>query len=186
MEEIKMYLEEADSLMKKAVEHVQGELAKIRAGKASPAMLEGIMVEYYGAPTPLNQVASVNTPDARSLMIKPWEKTILQDIERAIINSDLGLAPQNDGETIRINLPPLTEDRRIQLVKNVKSECENGKVSVRNIRKDTNDSLKALLKDGAPEDLIKDGEGDVQKLTDTYTAKMDEVFKAKEKEIMTV
>ena len=186
MEEIQLFLDEAQSLMQKAIDHTQQELHKIRAGKATPSMLDGIFVEYYGAETPLNQVASINTPDARSILIKPWEKALVQEIERAIINSDLGLAPQNDGENIRINIPALTEDRRVQLVKQVKSECENGKVSIRTIRKETNDSIKKLQSEGVSEDAIKDGEGEVQKLTDSFSNKIDDLFKIKEQEIMTV
>ncbi|MFY0654184.1 MAG: ribosome recycling factor [Cyclobacteriaceae bacterium] len=186
MEEIQMFLDEADEVMDKAVDHVSTELAKIRAGKAMPNMLDGLSVEYYGNMTPINQVASINTPDARSLLIKPWEKSVLPEIERAIINSDLGLNPQNDGETIRIIIPPLTEERRLTLVKQVKAEAEHGKVSIRNIRKDTNDSLKKLLKEGASEDLIKDAEGDVQQLTDAHTSKIDKLVEVKEADIMTI
>lgn len=176
----------ADDAMQKALNHAKGEMAKIRAGKANPVLLEGIMVEYYGTPTPLNQVASVNTPDARSFLIKPWEKNIIPDVEKAIINSNLGLNPQNDGENIRINLPPLTEDRRIQLVKQAKNDGEQGKISLRSVRKEMNDELKKLQKDGAPEDLVKDAEGEVQKLTDKYSALIDEALKHKEEEIMTI
>jgi ribosome recycling factor len=186
MEEIEMFLDEAKSLMAKAVEHTQSELHKIRAGKATPSMLDGIHVEYYGVDTPLNQVASINTPDARSIMIKAWEKSLVSEIERAIINSDLGLTPQNDGENIRINIPALTEDRRLQLVKQVKSECEHGKISIRTIRKETNDSIKKLQNEGASEDAVKEGELEVQKLTDNFSNRMDEIFKHKEQEIMTV
>ncbi|MEQ8359334.1 MAG: ribosome recycling factor [Cytophagales bacterium] len=186
MEEIEMILELTEESMDKAVAHTKSELAKIRAGKANPSILEGVMVEYYGAMTPLNQLASVNTPDARSFLIKPFEKSILADVEKAIINSNLGLNPQNDGENIRINLPPLTEDRRIQLVKQAKSDCEQGKISIRTVRKDMNDELKKLQKDGAPEDLVKDAEGEVQKITDKHSEKLDEIFKVKEEEIMTI
>ena len=171
-------------MMEKAIGHTNGEFSKIRSGKAMPGMVEGVNVEYYGTMTPLNQVAGVTTPDARTISIKPWEKNMLQEIERAIINSDLGFNPQNDGEQIRINIPPLTEERRLQLMKQVKAEAENGKVSIRNTRKETNDSLKKL--DGVSEDLIKDAENDVQKLTDKYTAKIDSLVEAKEKDIMTV
>lgn len=181
-----MILDMADDAMQKALNHAKGEMAKIRAGKANPVLLEGIMVEYYGTPTPLNQVASVNTPDARSFLIKPWEKNIIPDVEKAIINSNLGLNPQNDGENIRINLPPLTEDRRIQLVKQAKNDGEQGKISLRSVRKEMNDELKKLQKDGAPEDLVKDAEGEVQKLTDKYSALIDEALKHKEEEIMTI
>lgn len=186
MEEIDLFLDEANDLMDKAIEHVNHELSKIRAGKAMPNMLDGIFVEYYGNMTPMNQVASINTPDARSLLIKPWEKSVLGEIEKAIINSDLGLNPQNDGETIRINIPPLTEERRLNLMKQVKAEAENGKVSIRNIRKETNDSLKKLLKEGVSEDLVKDAEGEVQKLTDKHTARIDQLIEAKEEDIMTI
>ncbi|ELR72639.1 Ribosome recycling factor [Fulvivirga imtechensis AK7] len=186
MEEINMYLDEARDMMNKAIKHVSGELVKIRAGKASPTMLEGLMVEYYGNPTPINQVASVTAPDARTLMIKPWEKTVIPDIEKAIINSDLGLNPQNDGQQVIINIPQLTEERRLTLVKQVKHEGEQGKVSVRNIRKETNDNLKQLQKEGASEDDIKRAEDKVQALTDEYTKKIDEILAKKESEIMTV
>lgn len=186
MEEIKMYLDEAKELMDKSIQHTGNELVKIRAGKAMPNMLDGIMVNYYGNPTPIQQVSSVNTPDARTLTIKPWEKNMLNEIEKAIINSDLGLNPMNDGDMIRINVPPLTEERRKTLVKQAKAETENGKISIRNIRKDTNDGLKKLQKDGASEDEIKRAEDQVQQLTDKAVAKMDELLVAKEKEIMTI
>lgn len=185
-EEIEMYLDETQELMDKAVLHTSTELTKIRAGKAMPNMLDGITVEYYGAQTPLNQVASVNTPDARTLVIKPFDRKSISDIERAIINSDLGFNPQNDGEIVRINIPPLTEERRRNLAKQAKTETENGKISIRNIRKDSNDSLKKLLKEGAPEDNIKRAEDQVQALTDQYVSKMDEILGKKEKEIMTI
>ncbi|MEQ8905804.1 ribosome recycling factor [Ekhidna sp.] len=184
MEEIEIYLDTAKEMMEGAVSHTIAEFSKIRAGKAMPSMLDGIEVEYYGTMTPLNQVAGVTTPDARTLSVKPWEKGMLQEIERAIINSNLGLNPQNDGEQIRINIPPLTEERRLQLMKQVKSEAEKGKISIRNARKDTNDSLKKL--DGVSEDLVKGAEDDVQKLTDKYTAKIDSLVESKEKDIMTV
>lgn len=181
-----MYLDEARELMSNSVKHCNQELIKIRAGKAMPSMLDGLMVEYYGAMTPINQVASVNTPDARTLSVKPFEKSIIGEIEKAIINSDLGLNPQNDGEQIRINIPPLTEERRITLMKQVRAEAENGKISIRNVRKDTNDSLKALIKEGVSEDAVKGAEIDVQKLTDDHVGKIDELVVAKEKDIMTI
>lgn len=186
MEEIELFLDEAKELMSKAVNHTNVELTKIRAGKAMPNMLDGVMVDYYGASTPLSQVASINTPDARTLVIKPWEKNLISEIEKSIINSDLGLNPQNDGEIIRLNIPALTEERRRQLVKQTKAEVENGKISIRNVRKDTNESLKKLLKEGASEDAIKVAEDSVQKLTDSFAAKLDEMFGAKEKDIMTI
>ena len=184
MEEIEIYLDTAKEMMESALQHTLDEFSKIRAGKAMPNMLDGIEVEYYGTMTPLNQVAGVTTPDARTLSVKPWEKTMLQEIERAIINSNLGFNPQNDGEQIRINIPPLTEERRLQLMKQVKAEAEKGKISVRNARKDTNDSLKKM--EGVSEDLVKNAEDDVQKLTDTYTSKIDALVDSKEKDIMTV
>lgn len=185
-EEIQMYLDEAEDNMKKAVSHVVEEFKKIRAGKAHPNMLDGLLVEYYGNNTPINQVASITTPDARTVMIKPWEKKMLGEIEKAIMNSDLGLNPQNDGEVVRLNIPPLTEDRRKQLVKQAKNEAENGKVSVRNVRKDANDSIRKLTKEGVSEDLVKDGEDSVQELTNKYTGRIDSLLEEKEKEIMTV
>ena len=186
MEEIQMYLDEAREMMGKAITHLKNELVKIRAGKASPNMLDSVKVEYYGTPTPLNQTASVTTPDARTIFIKPWEKKIISDIERAIINSDLGLNPQNDGEQVIINIPMLTEERRLQLVKQARSEGENAKVSIRNIRKETNDGLKQLQKDGMAEDDIKRAEDKVQQLTDEHSKKIDEILEHKEKDIMTV
>lgn len=186
MEEIQLYLEEAKSLMEKAVQHTTAELVKIRAGKAMPNFLDGIMVTYYGNPTPIQQVASITTPDARTLAIKPWEKNLIPEIEKAIINSDLGLNPQNNGEMVMLTVPPLTEERRKNLVKQVKNECENGKISIRTVRKDTNDALKKLQKEGASEDEVKRAEDTVQKYTDTYSGKIDGLFDKKEAEIMKV
>lgn len=184
MEEIELYLDEARDLMNKAVIHVGTELSKIRAGKANPAMLDGIMVQYYGTMTPLNQVSSLTTPDARTIFIKPWEKGIIPEIEKAILTANLGLTPQNDGNQIIINIPILTEERRKQLVKQVGQEVEHGKVSVRTIRKETNEQLKKIK--GASEDDIKNAEETVQKLTDEFIAKIDALMKKKEAEIMTV
>lgn len=186
MEEINMYLEEAESQMAKAIEHTKKEFSKIRAGKASPAMLMGIMVDYYGSPTPLDQVANINTPDSRSLVVKPWEKATLQEIEKAIINSDLGINPSNDGDQIRLNIPALTEERRKDLVKQTKGEAENGKIRIRNIRKDINNDLKGLLKEGASEDAIKGAEETVQTATDKYIKLVDAATAVKEQEIMTI
>ncbi len=186
MEEIRMYLDEAKDLMNKALQHAGNELAKIRAGKANPAMLDGIIVPYYGSTSPLNQVASITVPDARSIFIKPWEKNLIPEIEKAIMNSNLGLNPQNDGQQIIVPIPMLTEERRKALAKQAGHECEQGKVSVRNIRKDTNESLKKLKNEGVSEDDIKNGEDGVQKLTDEYIAKIDALLKKKEAEIMTV
>ncbi len=184
MEEIELYLEEAKELMTKAIVHCGSELAKIRAGKANPAMLDGLQVSYYGATTPLNQVASVTTPDARTIFIKPWEKGMIQEIEKAIMNGNLGLNPQNDGIQVIINVPMLTEERRKQLVKQVGQECEHGKISVRNIRKETNEQLKKIK--GVSEDDIKNAEDKVQKMTDEYMVRIDGLMKKKEVEIMTV
>ncbi|MEQ6167629.1 MULTISPECIES: ribosome recycling factor [unclassified Ekhidna] len=184
MEEIDIYLDTAKEMMEAAIKHTKDEFSKIRAGKAMPSMLDGIELEYYGSMTPLNQVAGVTTPDARTISVKPWEKAMLQEIERAIINSNLGFNPQNDGEQIRINIPPLTEERRLNLMKQVKAEAEKGKVSIRNARKETNDALKKL--DGVSEDLIKSAEDEVQELTDTFTSKIDALVESKEKDIMTV
>jgi ribosome recycling factor len=186
MEEIELQIEEAKELMQKAVDHTASELVKIRAGRAMPNLLEGIMVNYYGAPTPIQQVASITTPDARTLAIKPWEKSLISEIEKAIINSDLGLAPQNNGEMVMLTIPPLTEERRKNLVKQVKNDCENGKISIRTVRKDTNDALRKLQKEGAPEDEVKRAEDTVQKLTDSYSAKIDEQYARKEAEVMKV
>lgn len=186
MEEIELYLDEAKELMQKAISHTSNELLKIRAGKAMPNLLDGIMVLYYGANTPLNQVASVTTPDARTLAIKPFERKLISDIEKAIINSDLGLAPQNNGEVIILTIPALTEERRITLVKHAKNECEEGKISLRTVRKNINDELKKLQKDGASEDEVKRAEESVQKFTDQYSLKIDELLVKKEAEIMKV
>jgi ribosome recycling factor len=186
MEEIQMYLDECREMMNKAITHLRTELSKIRAGKASPSMVESVMVEYYGTPTPLSQVSSVTSPDARSLMIKPWEKSIIPNIEKAIIDSNLGFNPQNDGEQIIINIPQLTEERRLSLMKQAKHEGEQGKVSIRSTRKEVNDGLKQLQKDGAPEDEIKRAEDKVQGYTDEFTKKIDEILAHKEVEVMTV
>ncbi|TYZ13333.1 ribosome recycling factor [Hymenobacter lutimineralis] len=185
-EEIKFYLDEAEESMGKALQHTSLELSRIRAGKASPAMLEGLRVDYYGTPTPVSQVANIATPDARTLFIKPWEKNMLGEIVKAIKNSDLGLNPQSDAEGVRLNIPPMTEERRRDLVKQVKSESESGRVRIRGIRKDVNDALRKLLKDGASEDAIKDAEAKVQKATDSYIVKVDDLVSKKEAEIMTI
>lgn len=183
---VKMQLEEAKELMNKAVDHVENELTKIRAGKATPQMLDGIHVDYYGSSTPLSQVANVNTPDARTIVVQPWEKNMIPVIEKAIIDANLGINPQNDGIVIRLSIPALTEERRKDLVKKVKAEGEAGKVAVRNIRKDTNERIKKLQKEGVSEDEVKVGEAEVQKLTDSYILKIDKHIEVKEKDIMTV
>ncbi len=185
-EEIKMFLDEGKDLMEKAVYHTNRELAKIRAGKANPSLLEGLSVEYYGVPTPLVQVATVNTPDPRTLVIRPFERKMIAEIEKAIKYSDLGLTPQNDGEIVRLNIPALTAERRTQLVKQVKTEIEAGKVSIRNIRKDTNNALRELQKEGASEDSVKAAEEKIQKFTDQHIAQLDDISNKKEAELTTI
>jgi ribosome recycling factor len=184
MEELELYIDEAKDLMTKAINHVGVELTKIRAGKANPSMLDGIMVSYYGAQSPLNQVSSMTTPDARTIFIKPWEKNLIHEIEKAIRDANLGLNPQNDGQQVIINIPMLTEERRRQLVKQVGGECEHGKVSIRSIRKEINEQLKKIK--GVSEDDVKNAEEQVQKLTDDHIARIDALMKKKEAEIMTV
>lgn len=185
-EEINFYLSEAEESMQKSIQHTSVELTKIRAGKASPAMVNDLRVDYYGTPTPLSQIANVSTPDARTLMIKPWEKNMVGEIGKAIKNSDLGLNPNMEADGVRLNIPALTEERRRELVKQAKNETENGKIRVRNIRKDVNESLRKLQKEGTSEDAVKDAEGKVQKLTDSYIVKLDELLSKKEAEIMTI
>ena len=184
MEEIELYLDDAKDRMTKAIIHLSNELTKIRAGKASPSMLDGIIVPYYGVNSPLNQVASVTSPEARTLFIKPWEKQLIPEIEKAIMQANIGLTPQNDGQQIIINIPMLTEERRKQLVNQVHGECETGKISVRTARKETNEALKKIK--GASEDDLKNAEDEVQKLTDDHILKIDTLMKKKEVEIMTV
>ncbi|UBM58039.1 ribosome recycling factor [Marinilongibacter aquaticus] len=186
MEEINMILEMAEESMEKALRYTASELKKIRAGKANPNMLDGIMVDYYGVMTPLNQASSVSTPDARTISIRPFEKKMLGDLERAIINANIGLTPANDGEVIRLNIPPMTEERRLNLVKQVKSEIETAKINIRKVRQETNDEVKKLKNDGVSEDAIKIGEENVQQLTDKFIAKTDTMFEVKEKDIMSV
>lgn len=173
-------------LMNKAINHLEAELVKIRAGKANPSMLDGIHVDYYGAPTLLSQVANVNTSDARTLTIQPWEKSLIRAIEKAIIDANLGFAPQNDGTLIRINIPPLSEERRKDLVKRAKAEGEHAKVSIRNLRRDANDNIKKAQKAGLPEDVAKDAEAKTQAITDDFIKRVDKHLETKEKEIMTV
>lgn len=185
-EEIDFILDSAKESMQASIDHLNKELTKIRAGKANPSMLDGIMIEYYGANTPLSQVANIGTLDARTLTIQPWEKATLEPIERAIINSNLGLNPQNNGEMILINIPQLTEERRKELVKQTKSEGEHAKVSIRNARKDANDEVKKLEKEGLSEDQAKGIEEEIQELTNNFSAKVDQVLELKEADIMKV
>ena len=179
-------INEATDRMKRTVDHLDEELANIRAGKASTNVLNSVFVDYYGSQTPVSGVASVTVPDARTILIQPWDKNMIRPIEKAIIDSNIGLTPSNNGETIRLTIPPLTEDRRKELVKQVRSYAETGKVSLRNARRDAVEAFKKAQKDGMPEDVAKDCESDAQKLIDRYTKKLDEVVAAKEKEIMTV
>ena len=184
--EVKDYLDKAQESMEMAVEYLDDALAHIRAGKASPRLLDAIRVDYYGNMSPISNVANVSVPDARTITITPWEKSMFKEIEKAIINSELGIMPENNGEIIRLSIPPLTEERRKILVKQSKGEAENAKVSVRNARRDAIEGLKKEVKKGMSEDVEKDGENEVQKLHDKYMKKIDEVFAAKEKEILTV
>ncbi|MEO8794479.1 MAG: ribosome recycling factor [Daejeonella sp.] len=183
---IKQQLTDAKTTMEKAIDFCDSELTKIRAGKAMPSMLDGITVDYYGTPTPLSQIGTVNTPDARTLVVQPWEKNMLIPIEKAIKDANIGLNPQNDGVLIRLNVPPLTEERRRDLVKKVKEEAEKGRIAVRNIRKDANEKIKKSKADGSSDDEIKSGEAEVQKLTDNFIVQVDKLAEVKEKDIMTV
>ncbi|MFT6850714.1 MAG: ribosome recycling factor [Sphingobacteriales bacterium] len=183
---VKAYYDEAKDSMEKAVVHVELELQKIRAGKAMPNMLDGVQVDYYGSMVPLSQVANISTPDPRSLMVQPWEKAMIQPVETAIINSNLGMAPGNDGNVIRISIPPLTEERRKDLVKKAKGEGENCKIAIRNIRKDAMSNIKSLKDDGVSEDAVKEGEDEAQKLTNDFIGKVDRHIERKEVDIMTV
>lgn len=185
-EEIQLIIDAAEEAMKNSVSHLEEELLKIRAGKASPNMLDGVMVEYYGSMTKLAQVANVNTPDAKTLRVQPWEKNMIGPIEKAITYANLGLNPQNNGEAIMIAVPPLTEERRRDLVKRTKAEAEVARVSLRNARKDANDDIKKLQKDGLSEDFAKNAEGEIQKLTDAYNKHIDVELERKEKDIMTI
>ncbi|MFP2996924.1 ribosome recycling factor [Spongiivirga sp. MCCC 1A20706] len=183
-DEIQFILDATNESMEAAIAHLIKQLANIRAGKASPSMLGSVMVDYYGTQTPLNQVANVNTPDGRTISVQPWEKSMLQEIERGIMMANLGFNPMNNGETIIINVPPLTEERRRDLAKQAKAEAEDAKVGVRNARKDANNDVKKI--EDASEDVKKNAEIDVQELTDKHTKHIDEILAAKEKEIMTV
>ncbi len=186
MIDVKTVLSEAEEKMEEAVMYLEDCLARIRAGKANVKILDGIRVDSYGSMVPLNNVAAINTPDARTIAIKPWDKSMFRVIEKAIIDSEVGIMPENNGEIIRLGIPPLTEERRKQLAKQCGKESEQAKVSVRNARRDTNDRLKKAIKDGLSEDLEKDAEATLQKTHDKYIKKIEELLAAKEKEIMTV
>ena len=182
----KTILNDATARMQKTVDFLEETLSNIRAGKASVNVLNGVFVEYYGSQTPVSGVASVTVPDAKTILIQPWDKNMIRPIEKAIIDSNIGLAPSNNGEQIRLTMPPLTEDRRKQLVKQVRGSAENARVTLRNIRRDAVDAFKKAQKDGMPEDEAKAGEGEAQKVIDKYSKKLDAMLDAKEKEIMTV
>ena len=185
-EEVNFHLDVAKEQMQEAISHLENVLGKIRAGKANPQMLRTVKVNYYGVLTPLAQAANVSTPDAQTIAVQPFDKSLIAEIEQAIVDANLGFNPSNNGEKVIINVPPLTEDRRRDLVKQAKVEIENAKVSVRNIRQKANDEMKKLGKDGLSEDMVRDAETSVQELTNTYSAKIDVVYTAKEAEIMTV
>lgn len=186
MNDVNSYIKPAEEKMQMAVEFLDETLARIRAGKANPKILDGVRVDYYGSAAPISNVANVSVPDARTIVITPWEKSMFKEIERAIINSEIGITPENNGEVIRLSIPPLTEDRRKQLVKQTKNEAEQAKISIRNARRDAIEGLKKAIKEGLPEDAEKDAETKVQKIHDQYMKKIDELFAAKEKEILTV
>lgn len=185
-EEVKLYLDMADEGMKHAENHLEESLVHIRAGKANARILDAVRVNYYGSSVPISNVATITTPDAKTIVIQPWEKSLIKEIEKGIMNSEVGITPDNNGEIIRLSIPPLTEDRRKTLAKQVKAEGEDAKISVRNARRDAIDSIKKLVKEGLPEDIGKDAEGEVQKKHDKHIKRIDEILAAKEKEIMTV
>jgi ribosome recycling factor len=185
-EELEFIMEEAQESMKKGIGHLEAELIKIRAGKASPQMLDGLVVDYYGTPSPINQIANVSAVDARTLTIQPWEKNMLQPIERSIIAANLGVTPQNDGNIIRLFMPPLTEERRKEFVKRANGEGEHSKIAVRSIRRDAIEEIKRLQKEGLSEDEAKDAEKKMQEITDKFIAVIEKHLSVKEKEIMSV
>lgn len=185
-EELQMIIEETEDGMKKGIGHLETELTKIRAGKATPAMLDGISVDYYGSPTPIAQVANISVLDTRTISIQPWEKNMLQPIEKSILAANIGITPQSDGNQIRLFMPPLTEERRKELFKKASAEGEHSKVAIRNIRRDALEQIKKLEKDGLSEDAASDGEKNVQEVTDKYILLVDKHLAAKEKEMMSV
>tara|TARA_B110000003_G_scaffold268654_1_gene298450 strand:+ start:18155 stop:18709 length:555 start_codon:yes stop_codon:yes gene_type:complete len=184
MEEINFIIDSAKEQMSSNIDHLDHAFSKIRAGKASPSMLDNVSIDYYGSVTPLGQSSNINTPDARTITVQPWDKTMLEVMDKAILDSNLGFTPMNNGEMLIINIPPLTEERRRDLAKKAKSESENAKISIRNARKEANDELKKI--DSVSEDLIKDAEEQIQKLTNEFTSKVDATYSVKEVEIMTV
>ncbi|MFT3992848.1 MAG: ribosome recycling factor [Dysgonomonas sp.] len=184
--DIKEIQKKAEAKMQASIEFLDESLAHIRAGKANPRILDGIKLDYYGSITPLSGVASISTPDARTIIVQPWEKSMMRDVEKAIMDSDVGITPDNNGEVIRLSIPPLTEERRKMLVKQSKQEAEDAKISIRNARRDAIDAIKKSVKDGVAEDVAKDAENDMQKIHDRFIKQIDEIFAAKEKEILTV
>ncbi|MGL4993021.1 MAG: ribosome recycling factor [Bacteroidales bacterium] len=184
--DVKLHINASEEKMKQAIAHLDESLAHIRAGKANTRIIDGVMVEYYGSHVQISNVATVSTPDAKTITITPWERPMIQVIERALMNSEVGITPENNGEMIILRIPPLTEERRKSLVKQSKEEAERAKVSVRNARRDANDALKKMIKDGLPEDMEKDAEAQVQKKHDIYIKQVDDLYSAKEREIMTV
>ena len=185
-EDVQLIYDMTRERMEKALDHLDNELVRIRAGKANVHILDGVQVDYYGVPTPLNQVSNISTPDAKTIMIQPWEKNMIDTIEKALMNSNVGITPSNNGEVIRLMVPPLTEERRRDLFKQVKNEGENARVSLRNSRRDANEEYKQMQKDGLSEDETKTAEDQIQKLTDEFTEKVDKIVSAKEEEIMTI
>lgn len=185
-QDVKNLLADTRAQMTKALEHFEFELSKVRAGRASAGMLDGIEVNAYGSMTPLYQVGNISTPDARTITIQPWDSSVLAEIEKAILKANIGVTPQNDGKIIRLNIPPMTEERRKDLVKNTKGEAEKCRISLRTIRKDANEKVKKFLKDGLPEDAAKNAETDIQNITNDFSTKIDKHLEVKEKEIMTV
>lgn len=185
-EEVQMVYEMTKERMEKAIEHLDNELMRIRAGKANVHILDGVLVDYYGTPTPLNQVSNISTPDAKTIMIQPWEKSMIDTIEKALMQSNVGITPSNNGEVIRLIVPQLTEERRRDLVKQVKNEGENARVSIRNARREAKDEYKNMQKDGLSEDETKSAEDDIQKLTDEFTEKVEKIVEAKDQDIMTI
>jgi len=185
-EEVQMVYEMTQERMQKALEHLDNELIRIRAGKANVHILDGVLVDYYGTPTPLNQVSNISTPDAKTIMIQPWEKSMINTIEKALMVSNVGITPSNNGEVIRLIVPQLTEERRRDLVKQVKNEGENARVSIRNARREAKDEYKNMQKDGLSEDETKSAEDEIQKLTDEFTEKVEKVVEGKEQDIMTI
>ncbi|NVK28483.1 MAG: ribosome recycling factor [Flavobacteriia bacterium] len=185
-EEIDLILETTKESMQRSIDHLEKALLKIRAGRANPSMLGGVKVDYYGTLTPLSQVSNINTPDARTLSVQPWEKSLIPEIEKAIMNANLGFNPNNNGEAVIVSIPPLTEERRRDLVKIAKAEAEDSRIGIRTARKDANDEIKKLEKDGLPEDTVKDIESEIQELTNAYIKKVDDHLIKKEEDIMKI